>query len=61
MSVLFRGTSETAIFGKFLEVAIATSAFMKEVYNGWFPPEFTVSILKEPTTLIWDYMSETTK
>ena len=61
MSVLFRGTSETVIFGKFLKVAIATSTFIKEVYNGWFVPEFTVSILKEPTTRIWNYVSETRK
>ena len=36
MSILFRGSVKTAIFSRFLKVAIATSNFMNEVYNGGF-------------------------
>ena len=36
MSVLFRRSFKTAIFSRFLKVAIATSNFMNEVYNGGF-------------------------
>ena len=30
----------TAMFSRFLKVAIATSNFMNKVYNGKFPPQF---------------------
>ena len=36
MSVLFRLSSKTGMFSKFLKVAIAMSHFIKEVYNGDF-------------------------
>ena len=36
VSILFRRSFKTAIFSRFLKVAIATSNFMKEVYNGEF-------------------------
>ena len=39
-------------------MAIATSDFMNEVYNGGFSPEFNVSMLKETITLVRDYASE---
>ena len=48
----------TAIFSRFSKVAIATSDFMNEVYNGGFSPEFSVSMLKETIALVRDYVSE---
>ena len=39
MSVLFGHSSKTAMFSRFLKVAIATSNWMNEVYNGGFSPE----------------------
>ena len=59
MSVLFRRSFNTAIFCRFLKMAIATSNFMNDVYNGGFLPEFNVSMLKETIALVWDYVSET--
>ena len=56
MSHLFRRCFKTAIFGKFLKVAIATSNFMKEVYNDRFVPEFSVSMLKETIALARNYV-----
>ena len=61
MSVFFRRHFKTAIFRRFLTVAIATSDFMSEVYNGGFAPEFIVSILKESIALVSDYLSKTRK
>ena len=34
---------------------------MNEVYNGGFTPEFSVSMRKETTSLVWDYVYETRK
>ena len=45
----------------FLKVAIATSNFMKEVYNGWFLPELSVTMLKETIAIVWEYVYETMK
>ena len=59
MSVLFRRSFKIAIFSRFLKVAIATTNFMNEVYNGGFAPDFSVSMLKETITLVWDYVHET--
>ena len=61
MSVLFRRSFKTATFSRFLKVAIATSNFMNEVYNGGFAPEFSVSMLKGTIALVWDYVYETTE
>ena len=61
MSVLFRQLFRTAIFSRFSQVAIATSNFMNEFYNGGFTPEFSVSMLKETIALVRDYVSETRK
>ena len=36
-------------------MAIATSNFMNEVYNGGFAPESSVSMLKETIALVRDY------
>ena len=36
---------------------MATSKIMKEFYNGGFPPEFSVSILKEIIAQVRDYVS----
>ena len=36
MSILFRQSLKTAMFSRFLKMAIATSNFMIEVYNGGF-------------------------
>ena len=52
MSVLFRCSFKNAIFSRFLKVAIATSYFMNEVYNGGFAPEPSVSMLKETIALV---------
>ena len=41
-----------SMFSRFLKVAIATSNFMNEVYNGGFSPVFSVSMLKEIITLV---------
>ena len=59
MSVLFRRSFNTAIFSRFLKVAIAKSNFMNDIYNGGFLPEFNVSMLKGTIVLVWDYVSET--
>ena len=61
MSVLFRHSFKTAIFSRFSKVAIATSNFRKEFYNGRFVPEFSVSMLEETIALVRDYVSETRK
>ena len=61
MSVLFRRLFRTAIFRRFSEVAIATSNFMNEFYNGGFLPEFSISLFKEIIALVRDYASETRK
>ena len=61
MSVFFRHSFEIAIFSRFLKVAIATSNFINESYNGGFAPEFSASILKETVALVSDYVSETRK
>ena len=47
MSVLFRRSSKTAMFSRFLMVVIATSNFMSKVCNGGFASEFSVSMLKK--------------
>ena len=46
MSVLLRRSSKTAMFSRFLNIVIATSNVMHEVYDGGIPPEFSVSMLK---------------
>ena len=61
MSVLFRHSSKTAMLSRFLKVAIATSSFMKEVYNGGFSQEFSVSVSKEFIALVWKYVYGTRK
>ena len=40
---------------------MATSNFMNEICNGGFAPDFSVSMLDETITLVWDYVSETMK
>ena len=61
MSVLFTCTFETALFSRFLKVAIAMSKFMNEVYDGRFASEYKVSMSKEIIVLVWDYFNETRK
>ena len=61
VSALFRRLFRTAIFSRFSQVAIATSNFMNEFYNGGFTPEFSVSMLKETIALVRDHVSETRK
>ena len=39
-------------------MAIATSNFINEIYNGRFTLEFSVSILGETIALVPDYVSE---
>ena len=56
ISVLFRRSSKTAMFSRFLKVAIATLNFMNKVYNGKILPEFSVSMLKEIIALEIMYM-----
>ena len=56
MPVLFRHSSKTAMFSRFLKVAIAMSNSMNKVYNGGFSPELSVSMLKETIALVWDYV-----
>ena len=58
MSDLFRRSFRSAIFTRFSKMAIATSNFMNEFYNGVFVPEFSVSMLKETIALVWDYVFE---
>ena len=52
LSVLFRRLFRTAIFSRSSQMAIATSNFMNEFYNGGFRPEFSVSMLKETIALV---------
>ena len=61
MSVLFRRSFKIAICSRFFKVAIATSNFMKEVYNGGFGPDFSASMLKETIALVRDYVHDTMK
>ena len=61
MSVLFRRSFKTAIFSRFLKLAIARSNFTNEFYNGGFGPEFSVSVLKETFALVRDCVSQTRK
>ena len=56
MSILFKRSSKSVMFSRFLKVAT-----MNEVYNSEFLPEFNVSILKEIVALVWDYVYETKK
>ena len=56
MFLLFRHSSKTATFNRFLKVAIATSNFMNELYNGGVLPGFSVSLLKETMALVGDYV-----
>ena len=50
--VLFRRSFKTAMFSRFLKVAIATSNVMNEVYNGRFSPELSDSMLKKIIVLV---------
>ena len=61
MSVLFKRCSKTAMFSRFLKVAIAMSNFRNESIMADFSPEFSVSVLKEITTLVREYVYETRK
>ena len=61
MYVLFRRSFKTAIFRRFLKVAIATSNSMSKVYDDEFAPDFSVSMLKETITLLRDYVHEARK
>ena len=61
MSVLFRRFVKTAILSRFLKVAMATSNFMNEIYNGGFASKLSVSMLKQSISLVWDYVYETRK
>ena len=45
------------MFSRFLKVAIATSNFMNEVYNGGFSREFSISMLKEIKALMLEALS----
>ena len=49
------------MFSRFSKVAIGTSNFLNELYNGGFAQEFSVAILKEIIVLVRDYVSETRK
>ena len=59
--VLYRRSFQTAMFSRFLKVAIATSNFKNQVYNCGFAPEFSVLMLKEIIALVSDYVFETMK
>ena len=53
MSIWFRRSFKTCIFSRFFKVAIATSNFMTEIYNGGLAPEFSVSrwiVIRQYTT-----------
>ena len=54
--VFFRRSFKTAMFSRFLKVAITTSNVMNEVYNGRFSPELSDSMLKKIIVLVWDYL-----
>ena len=56
MSLLFRHSSKTAMFRRFLKLAIAAPDFMNEVYNGGLLPELSLSMLKDIISLFWDYV-----
>ena len=58
MSVLFRNSFRTAMFSRFLKVAIAMPHLMSKFYNGRFAPEFSDSMLKETIAQVRDYISE---
>ena len=61
MSVLFRRSSKTAMLSSFLKVAITTSNFMNEIYNGGFSPEFSFPVIKEIIVVLSEYVYESTK
>ena len=58
MFVLFRHSFRTAIFNRFLELAIATSNSINKFYNSGFRPEFSISMSKETIALVRDYVSK---
>ena len=61
MSVFSRRPFKTVIFSRYLKVAMTTSNFMNEVYNGGFAPAFSVSVLKEFISLVRSYLYKTRK
>ena len=58
LSLSLYSTFKTAIFSRFLMVAIAMTNVMNEVYNGGFAPEFSLSMLKETIAIVRDYANE---
>ena len=52
MFVLFRSSSKTVVFSRFLKMAVAKSDFMNEDYNCGFVQKLSVSILKEIIPLV---------
>ena len=61
MCVISGCSFKTAIFSKFLKVAMARSSFMKEMYHARFVPEFSVSVLKEIIALVESCLYEAMK
>ena len=49
------------MFSRVLNVAIATSNFMREIYGGGFAPDFSAAMLKETIVLVQEYISENKK
>ena len=56
MAVLFRHSSQTAMFSRFLTVATATLHVMYEIDKGGFLSELNVSMLKGIIALVWDFI-----
>ena len=61
MSVVSRRSLKTAIFSRFLKVAIAALNFMNEVFNSGFVPESSISELNKISTLTLSYVYEVRK
>ena len=53
-----RRSFKTALFRRFLKVAIATPNVMGKIQNGGFALEFIVSVLKEIKALVRSYVHE---
>ena len=49
------------MFSRVLNVAIATSNFMREIYGGGFAPDFSAAMLKGAIVLVQEYISENKK
>ena len=59
MFVLFRHSSKTVTFNRFLKVAPPASSLINEVFNDGLLSELSISMLNKIIPLAWDYLHAT--